>query len=58
MLECIFDNYRPAIKSEAIQYCYLRDTLWAQNGEEGDVFDYAIWEKDYFDREKQYNINK
>ena len=52
MLECISENYRPATKSEAIQYCYIGDTLWAQNGKEGIKFDYDIWEQDYLNREK------
>ena len=52
MLECISENYRPATKTEAIQYCYIGDTLWAQNGKDGIIFDYDIWEKDYLNREK------
>ena len=51
MLECISENYRPATKSDAIQYCYIGDTLWAEN-EEGIIFDYYIWEQDYLNREK------
>ena len=52
MLECISENYRPATKAEAIQYCYIGDTLLAQNGKEGIIFDYDIWEQDYLNREK------
>ena len=50
ILECISDNYRIATKSEAIQYCYIGDTSWVQNGEEGDIFDFHIWKKDYLKR--------
>ena len=52
MLECISENYRPATKAEAIQYCYIGDTLWVENEKEGIIFDYDIWEQDYLNREK------
>ena len=52
MLECISENYRPATKAEAIQYCYIGDTLWAEDGKAGIIFDYDIWEQDYLNREK------
>ena len=52
MLECISENYRPATKAEAIQYCYIGDTLWVENRKEGIIFDYDIWEQDYLNREK------
>ena len=52
MLECISENYRPATKAEAIQYCYIGDTLWAEDGKADIIFDYDIWEQDYLNREK------
>ena len=52
MLECISDNYKLASQKEATQYCYINN-LWVQNGEEGDVFDYEIWKKEYLEQEKE-----
>ena len=50
MLGCISDNYKTATTTEASQYCYIWDTLWVQNGEDGDAFDYDIWKKNYLKR--------
>ena len=52
MLESISENYKIASQTEAIQYCYINN-LWVQNGEEGDVFDYEIWKKEYLEQEKE-----